>query len=95
MPDFNKAYQKYPEVQFLMVNATDGVYETVANAKKYVENEGYEFDVFFDTTESAVNAYHVSGFPSTFFIDANGNLVARAIGMIDLATLEKGINMIQ
>ena len=25
MPDFNTAYKKYPEVQFLMVNATDGV----------------------------------------------------------------------
>ena len=95
MADFNKAYQKYSDVQFLMVNATDGVYETITSAKKYIEKEGYAFDVFFDTTESAVNAYHVSGFPSTFFIDANGNLVARAIGMLDLETLEKGISMIK
>ena len=95
MPDFNKAYQKYPDVQFLMVNATDGVHETVSSAKKYVANEGFDFDVFFDTEENAVNAYNITGFPSTFFIDANGKLVARAIGMIDLETLETGIGMIR
>ena len=32
--------------------------------------------------------------PTTFFIDADGELVARAVGAIDKATLEKGIDMI-
>ena len=94
MADFNQAYYKYPDIQFLMVNATDGVYETIASAKKYVAQEGYDFDVFFDTKEEAVNAYYVTGFPTTYFIDANGRLVARAVGMIDLETLEVGIGMI-
>ena len=94
MPDFNQAYHKYPDIQFLMVNATDGVYETVTSAKNYVAQEGFDFDVFFDTTEEAVNDYNVTGFPTTYFIDANGRLVARAVGMIDLETLEVGIGMI-
>ena len=94
MADFNQAYYKYPDIQFLMVNATDGVYETISSAKKYVAQEGYDFDVFFDTKEEAVNAYYVTGFPTTYFIDANGRLVARAVGMIDLETLEVGIGMI-
>ena len=33
MPDFDRAYEKYPDVQFLMVNATDGIQETMASAK--------------------------------------------------------------
>lgn len=94
MPDFNEAYGKYPDVQFLMVNATDGVQETVETAKDYVEKEEYEFDVFFDTNREAVINYAVTGFPCTYFIDAEGNLTARAAGMIDMNTLEKGIQMI-
>lgn len=94
MPDFDRAYEKYPDVQFLMVNATDGIQETMASAKEYVEQEGFQFDVFFDTNFDAVNAYQVSGFPATFFIDGNGNLVTYGRGMLDFETLEKGIQMI-
>lgn len=94
MPDFNEAYKNYPNVQFLMVNATDGVKETLSAAKKYVEDNGFEFDVFYDIGLETVNAYYVTGFPQTFFIDADGNLIARRNGMLDLATLEKGIAMI-
>lgn len=94
MPDFNTAYQKYPDVQFLMVNATDGVEETVDKAKKYVEENGFLFDIFFDTESEAVSAYNVTGFPCTFFIDENGYLIAWGQGMLDLESVEKGIGMI-
>ena len=94
MADFNKAYLNYPDVQFLMVNATDGYSETVSSAKSYVESQGYSFNVYFDTKSEAVNAYHVSGFPTSYFINADGELVARAVGMIDYATLLEGIGMI-
>lgn len=94
MPDFNKAHELYPDIQFMMVNATDGIQETTETAKKYIEDEGFEFDVFFDTELEAVKNYYVTGFPSTFFIDANGNLVTYANGMIDYESLEKGISMI-
>lgn len=95
MPDFNEAYKKYPDVQFLMVNATDGVQETMSSAAEYVDKENYQFDVFFDTKYEAVNAYNVTGFPSTFFIDKDGNLVTRGSGMLNMETLEKGIKMIK
>lgn len=94
MPDFNEAYKEYPEVQFMMVNATDGVRETVESAKKYIENEGYDFDVFFDTQYDAVNSYYVRSFPTTFFLDKEGNLVVYQSGMLDMDSLKKGISMI-
>ncbi|MBE6787122.1 MAG: TlpA family protein disulfide reductase [Ruminococcaceae bacterium] len=94
MPDFNTAYKKYPNVQFLMVNATDGVQETVDKAKTFIRKGNFEFPVVFDTEGQAVNNYYVTGFPATYFIDKKGNLVTYANGMLDLETLEKGINMI-
>lgn len=95
MPDFNEAFKKYPDVEFLMINATDGYQETVESAKKYIEDEKYDFNVYFDTKLEAVNAYYVSGYPATFFIDKNGNLVTYASGMLDYKGLEKGIELIR
>ena len=94
MPDFNKAYKEYPDVQFLMVNATDGVQETKQTAKRYIDDEGFEFTVLYDTEQDAVNSYYVSGFPSTFFINEHGELVTYANGMLDYDTLVKGIEML-
>ena len=94
MPDFNEAYKLYPDVQFLMVNATDGVQETMETAKKYIEKENFDFDVFYDTELQALNAYSVNSFPQTFFIDAKGNLIAQGSGMLDMDSLKRGIAMI-
>lgn len=91
MPDFNKAYKKYPEVQFLMVNATDGERETVKKAKEYIEKEKFDFDVFFDVDLDAVNKYYITGFPTTVFIDKEGRIVTGRSGMMDIESLEETI----
>lgn len=94
MPDFNEAYKLYPEVQFLMVNATDGIKETMGAAKKYIADNGFEFDVLYDTRLDALNAYYVTSFPQTYFINERGELVTRSMGMLDLEALKKRIDMI-
>ncbi len=95
MPDFNEAYKEYPDVQFLMVNATDGKHETVEIAKSYIEQEQYDFDVFFDTVDrNAVRTYNVSNYPQTLFIDKEGNIVSQRIGMLSKDILVQEIEKI-
>ena len=95
MPDFNTAHEALgDQVQFLMVNMTDGSRETVETASKLVADEGYSFTVLYDQDMDAANVYGVYSIPSTYFIAADGSLVARASGAIDAATLQKGIDMI-
>ena len=95
MPDFNAAHEALgDQVQFLMVNMTDGSRETVETAAKLVDDEGYSFMVLYDQDMDAANVYGVYSIPSTYFIAADGSLVARASGAIDAATLQKGIDMI-
>ena len=91
MPDFDKAYREYPDVVFLMINATDGVYETKEMADAYVKSEGFSFDVYYDVASAAQIAYKVSGFPTTVFINAQGDVVAKEVGMISYETLIGGI----
>ncbi len=95
MPDFNEAYLKLGEdVQFLMVNMTDGSRETVDAASEFVAGEGYSFPVFYDTDMDAAVTYSVYSLPSTYFIGADGSAVAKATGAIDAEILQSGIDMI-
>ena len=77
-----------------MVNMTDGDRETVEIASAFIAEAGYTFPVLFDTAASAAMTYGVYSLPSTYFIDAEGNAVARATGAIDSATLQQGIDLI-
>lgn len=96
MPDFEAKYLELgEEVQFLMVNVTDGSRETVETASQFISEKGYSFPVYFDTDRSAVMAYGVYSYPTTYFIDRNGEPLARASGAIGAETLQKGIDIIK
>ena len=95
MPDFNAKYLELGDtVTFLMVNMTDGSRETVKTASNFISRNGYTFPVFFDTQMDAAATYGVSSLPTTYFIDADGYIMARAVGAISAKTLQQGIDMI-
>lgn len=95
MPDFNEKYAELGnDVHFVMVNMTDGGRETVETASAFIEKNGYDFPVFFDTTGEAAATYGAYSLPTSFFINAEGHVIAQAVGAIDAATLQKGIDMI-
>ena len=94
MPDFHEKYLEIgEEVNFLMVNMTSGR-ETLENAQAFIEEEGYTFPVFFDTETDAAMTYSVYSLPTTYFLDAQGYLIANATGAIDADTLQRGIDLI-
>ena len=94
MPDFDDAYGELGEnIQFLMINVTGGR-ETVESAAAFIEEQGYTFPVLYDTEGSASIAYSVYSLPTSFFIDADGNVIAQATGAISRDILQKGIDLI-
>ncbi len=95
MPDFNEKYQELGEdINFLMINMTDGSRETVKSASEFISENGFEFPVFYDTQLDAALTYGAYSLPVTFFIDADGYVIAQATGAIDMETLQRGIDMI-
>ena len=95
MPDFEEAYKELGEdVVFLMVNLTDGYSETVSSAKSFLEGTGYTFPVYFDTLSEGAQTYQVYSIPCTYFLDRNGSLVTRNVGMITGDALRQGIDLI-
>lgn len=95
MPDFNEKYLEIgEEVQFLIINMTDGSRETIETASAFIAEQGYSFPVFYDTDQDAAAIYGVYSLPTTYFIDAEGNAIAQATGVIGAETLQQGIDMI-
>ena len=84
MPDIQKLYEAYGE------NEEDLVVLGVANPKtdtnpmnqdvsqeeveQFLSDHGYTFPVVMDTTGEVFAYYGISAFPTTFMIDANGNV---------------------
>ena len=95
MPHFEDKYQELgDEVQFLMINMTDGGRETVDSASAFIAEKGYTFPVLYDTDSNAALTYGAYSLPTTYFIDADGYVVAQATGAIDADTLQQGIDLI-
>jgi len=95
MPDFNEEYEvSGEEVQFMMVCLVDGTSETRESGAAFIEENGFEFPVFYDMAQEVTGRYRIRSIPTTFFIDADGFIVARATGMIDADDLRLGISYI-
>lgn len=87
-PEFDACAREYGDrVEFMMVDLCDGYYETVDKAAAFIEQSGYTFPVYYDTSLSVSKSYDVSGIPVTVLIDKNGTLYKTHIGAMDGATL--------
>ena len=95
LPDFNEAYIRENDIVFMMVNLTTAGGETKESAKQLIDETGYEFPVYYDTTGMAGSLYGVSAIPTTYMLDADGNIVAYSVGMLSAESLGQGIDMIR
>ncbi len=94
MPDFNEAYHANPDVEFLMVNYTQGD-ETIEKASAYVRECGFDFPVYYDAMGDASDAYEVEAFPTTLFISRSGDLLKRVEGTISAEKLAEYLELIK
>ena len=92
LPDFDTMAKEYQDqVEFIMVNMTDGYAETVSSVTAFLATNGYSFPVYFDTKAEAAMAYNANALPTTYFIDADGTIASYHLGMISADTLRQRI----
>lgn len=95
MPYFENAIKIYgDEVEFLMINLTDGKRETKEKAIKFLKDNNLDMEILFDEELNAANTYNIMGIPMTIFIDINGNISYDREGMIDEDMLKTNIEKI-
>ncbi|MGI6005273.1 MAG: TlpA family protein disulfide reductase [Christensenellales bacterium] len=95
MPDFQELYDIYgQDVALMMINLTDGARETKETARAFIDGQGYNFPVYYDIDSQASSVYGINSIPQTFFIDAEGYLIAYKQGMVSQEELLTGIEMV-
>ncbi len=95
MPGFQAAFEQYgDQLQFMMVDIPGFNGETVERAKRFLQDNSYTFPAYFDTQGRAAAAFGLSSLPRTYFIDAQGAVVASAAGALDEQVLQEGIDLL-
>lgn len=96
LPAFDKVSAEYKEeISFLMVNLTDGSRETVEGVKEFIEENDYEFPVYYDTEYSASYAYGTYSIPLTVFINSKGEVLGSHTGAMSEETLRMYIQEVE
>lgn len=81
MPYFQTVYdEKGEDVNFMMVNVTDGSRETVEIGTEFIKTKGFTFPIYFDTKLEASTFYNIYALPTTVFLDKDGQEVGRVSG---------------
>ncbi len=95
MPHFQAAYEKLgAEVRFVMVDIPGFNGETIERAERFLQSNGYTFPAYFDAEADASRAFAITSIPRTYFIDANGSIVASASGALSQQSLAQGLEML-
>ncbi|MCM3635451.1 TlpA family protein disulfide reductase [Paenibacillus camelliae] len=90
-PDLQKLHQKYGDkLAMFGVNATDT--DNERQARKFVDDFGFTFEVLFDRDGDITKLYRVNTFPTSFIIDDEGVIKERINGVITLEQWEKIID---
>lgn len=92
LPAFENVWQEFGgDIEFLMVNLTDGVSETVDSVSKFVSKNGFTFPVYFDTAQNAAYTYGVTSIPATALVNADGEIVAAQVGAVSEDSLRNAV----
>ncbi len=92
MPDFQAVYEDLgTEVNFMMINVTDGERETKDKAIAFMQDKGFSFPVYYDTKLEASSYFGAYALPMTIILDGEGKVVDGIKGKTDEATLRSMI----
>ena len=78
-----KAVEKFAndeKVKFFFVDTWERVDDKKQNAADFISKNNYPFNVLLDENNRVVTNYGVSGIPTKFIIDGEGNIRFKSIG---------------
>ena len=80
-------YEKYnTQLEIYAVNMTAD--DSVGDAKAFAKEFGFAFPVLLDEKGEVANRYQVQSIPTTFFVNREGIIVDKVLGLVDPQTLE-------
>ncbi|MCY6485560.1 TlpA disulfide reductase family protein [Clostridium aestuarii] len=89
MPDMDTLYENIKDSDTVMLAVNIG--EDKDDVKKFIDNNEFQFKVLLDTKTKVGEQYSVSGIPTSFLIDENGNIVRSITGAMSLKQMQEFI----
>lgn len=92
MPDLEKVYKAYKDkdVAFLAVSVGD----TEQQVKDYAGQYGLTMPIALDTEQAVSTAYAVRGYPTSVFLDKNGNIAQKKEGLMEEAEMKSVLDQL-
>ena len=87
MPLLEETYERYKKDGLVMIGVNFG--EDRAAVQRYIDELKITFPIVLDTDKSVAIDYEAMGLPMTVFIDTNGLLKARHIGILTAKDLQR------
>lgn len=81
IPQLNLLQKLYSKQNVSVVGVSSGEKHTMA-IYGYMERNAVSYPVVFDLDGAVAKEYHITNFPTTFIVDANGNIVYSHIGKL-------------
>jgi cytochrome c biogenesis protein CcmG/thiol:disulfide interchange protein DsbE len=86
-PDMVRMYEKYGDkVEIYAVNLTQS--DNESDARAFAKEFGFKFPVLLDRDGVVGQKYQIVSIPTSYFVDRNGVIVDKVIGLVDSATME-------
>jgi thiol-disulfide isomerase/thioredoxin len=82
-PGMQKAVNKFADskdVAFVFIDTWENADDKEKNAADFIASKQYTFNVLMDNEDKTVAAFGVSGIPTKFVIDKNGNIRFKSVG---------------
>ena len=89
-PGLAQVYREYQDrgVEFIGIS----IWDRLGDAEDYVQRFGITYPTGLDSTGTILVDYAVRGIPEKFFIDAQGQMVAKFVGPSDVAGLRETLD---
>ncbi|MDD4320071.1 MAG: TlpA disulfide reductase family protein [Acidaminococcaceae bacterium] len=79
MPFISELYSEYKDkVNFVMVSVDNA--DSKDKVSKFIADKGFLFPVYTAEQADVYKTYNVQGIPTTYIIDANGNIAKKHVG---------------
>ena len=96
MPELQEVHDSLGEGKvLLMINLTDGQRETRELADKFLDRNGYDMNVLYDTEGKAYTPFGITSIPQTFIIDEEGVVIYNITGATDKATIDALVALVE
>lgn len=90
MPDLEKIYQEFKDKDLIVLAVNVG--ENKSKVEAFVTSNGYSFPVLLDIQGKAAQTYKVSSIPVSVFVNKEGLIVAKRIGLMTYSQMEASIS---